>query len=855
MSLDRIQDTSLWRRSLGAGAGNQNKREGLRQSLLSFRQNASHVVAQVSATLPELTQHDITHLDALWETASVICGDDYPLNPLEAFVFGGAVLLHDSALCFEAYVGGKGAIRQTLVWRDHYESLREGNDGEDFHGLECMADFLALRSLHAAQAEILCEQSWEDPDTTEPLYLIENVTLRKHLGPLIGRIAASHHWDLDEVAQKLPNQVNALASYPRDWRIDPIKIACMLRCADAAHIDSERAPDFLHALIKRRGISFSHWKAQNKLSGPDIDQSDVTQSSLLFTSTMKYRECDSDSWWLAYDAAQMIDREIRESNAMLEGRGDVSLPFKAKRVKGVESPELMCKYIQVEGWSPCVADVHVSNVEKLIGALGGEQLYGNGIDNLEVAIRELVQNSRDAIHARREYDPEFTGRVLVRLKKKDNDYWLSIEDDGIGMSKRVLTGPLLDFGLSFWTSSLVQKEFPGLRSSKFCSIGRFGIGFYSIFMCAEEVQVTTRPWKGGASDICQLHFKNGLSLRPILKNSAPESYSWKSSTQVLLRIKPGVVSGNNFSIKRTVQGLEDIDVFFGSYVAAICAGLDAPVYFGLENGSAVEIHPEKIDESNCLDWIKRISFSREQSGLDDYIAKNSLRMRPIMDHGKCFGYAALSLSVSGKQNFLSIRTVGGLSTTVHGRSEGDYVGFIDYAPKSAKRDGFQYSASPSAVRQWAEDQKKLVDINDLDPLERHAMACSLCGFGVDPIDIAVVFVIHNKKTMFFDFDGLADLALHSPVAFFKSNLIDHIECHHVVDYLDGYALVRPLSNGNFLSLKEEKHDFSEDYSMFGCLLRAILLKGYKADVKVTKNFERSAFGMMDLVAVKALKQK
>lgn len=41
---------------------------------------------------------DGTHLDALWETVDLAAGDAFALNPLEAYVLGGAILLHDLGL-------------------------------------------------------------------------------------------------------------------------------------------------------------------------------------------------------------------------------------------------------------------------------------------------------------------------------------------------------------------------------------------------------------------------------------------------------------------------------------------------------------------------------------------------------------------------------------------------------------------------------------------------------------------------------------------------------------------------------------------------------------------------------------
>ena len=354
----------------------------------------------------------MSHLDALWETASLIAGEEYPLNALEGFVLGSAILLHDSALCFEAYDKGIIGVRGTLIWKDTY-AASEGN-GKTIDQREKEADFNALRYLHAEQSSKLVEAKWSYPDKNEEIYLLENSTLRNHLGQVIGQISASHHWAIEEVSSVFSSQGNSPATFPREWRIDYIKIACLLRCADAAHIDNERAPDFLYALIKREGISFDHWQAQNRLANVDIDQSDNNIHSLIFTSTKAFTEVEAKSWWIAYDAACLVDQEIRSANALLElVRTKTILPLKAKRVKGVESPELMTQFIKVVGWSPCSAKIHVGNIENLVKTLGGQHLYGltNDKDLFQVVVREMIQNARDAIKARMIFEPDLIGNI------------------------------------------------------------------------------------------------------------------------------------------------------------------------------------------------------------------------------------------------------------------------------------------------------------------------------------------------------------------------------------------------------------------------------------------------------------
>lgn len=64
-----------------------------------------------------------------------------------------------------------------------------------------------------------------------------------------------------------------------------------------------------------------------------------------------------------------------------------------------------------------------------------------------------------------------------------------MEDDGIGMSERTITTSLLDFGKSFWSSDAVMQEFAGLLAKGLSATGRFGVGFFSVFVLGDVVRV------------------------------------------------------------------------------------------------------------------------------------------------------------------------------------------------------------------------------------------------------------------------------------------------------------------------------------------------------------------------------
>src|SRR5262245_42731059 len=115
-----FEKTGLWQASFGNPVfqTEETSVNALRDCLFNMRERASHLVSLIPSDIPGLTVHDMTHLDALWETASLIAGVNYPLNPAEAFVFGAAVLLHDSAMSLAAYPGGLDEVRRLPEWRD-----------------------------------------------------------------------------------------------------------------------------------------------------------------------------------------------------------------------------------------------------------------------------------------------------------------------------------------------------------------------------------------------------------------------------------------------------------------------------------------------------------------------------------------------------------------------------------------------------------------------------------------------------------------------------------------------------------------------------------------------------------------
>jgi len=472
----------------------------------------------------------------LWEVADQIINCGSYLNPIEAYVLGGAFLLHDAAHVSVAYDGGFSELKKGDEWKDLISLWFNGVDPDEGSEDEKRAIFQIVRQLHANQARNLINRSWKSEASNSYYFFITDEEIRGYYSELIGEIAESHHWSSKKVYDTfLYRKVNAPGFF-KDSRleVDALKVAFLLRTADAAHIDSRRAPTYAYSYISPKGVSKAHWHFQNKLGRVTLSDNECLRVS----SGSSFSEEERASWWLAFDTAKMINNELQDALNYLSDAGRE--PFTAKKVLGIDSPKSFSKYVKVDGWEPEDISIHVSNLPKLISTLGGKALYG---ENSYVGIRELIQNGFDAIIAARNlgYLDEKEGLIDLKLERDDDENWrLSIKDNGLGMSRYVLSNTLLDFGKSLWSDNDIRYEHPKLAQTGFASIGQFGIGFYSVFMLSNQVSIITNRYKSKPDEDhthWKLTFQNGLTERPFISRPNDQEQLKKHGTMVSFTVE------------------------------------------------------------------------------------------------------------------------------------------------------------------------------------------------------------------------------------------------------------------------------------------------------------------------------
>lgn len=803
--------TSLWKNSLDNEDkyGNHEQREKLISSFIKARDNAYIILDKIRTDFPNLTVHDINHVDALWRVASVIIGDNYYVNPLEGYVLGCAFLMHDAVLSYDA-AGGIDHLREQIEWKDYYEDLRHEKSLNEKEIL-FETDFKTIRFLHARKAEDLYHQLFKRVDGSS-FYIIEDKTIREHYGEIICKIAGSHHWNIDEL-EKLDTQLPVTSEYPQEWRINPIKLACILRCADAGDIDDGRAPDYLFELLKIHGVSKNHWIAQNRLSQLDSDIN--SPEKLLVKSTISFGEEDFAAWNVAYDAVKILDHELKSSNELLQKKGIQE--FFAKSVCGASSREELSKYIHTVGWEPYDACVHISNVEDLIRNLGGEKLYGKEY-KLEIVLRELIQNSRDAIVARRKVDSAYNGSIHITIKKEDVGIWISVMDDGVGMSVSTIKDYFLNFGKSFWGSDLAKREYPGLRSSGFKSIGQYGIGFYSIFMVAAKVIVKTRKYDSSLDDNLVLKFPNGLSLSPIVSHERGQS---NCSTIVKFLIDNQKCEWKaNYNIKPGVTGALPFDVPYSNIIAHITAGIDVDVYYKELDQTEIRVHQNlnEIKEGSLelLNLLKDITYAnfRDNNSYSKYIESNYKRLRKIEIDGKSYGLAALNTFWHSPCTFFNTETINGLANIDSGGREGDFLGILINEPMTAKRESYEECFDRT---RWANNQYEILCKICLSAEDKLYLPYTLGRYGIDMTDSMNIMVINKKNgVIVYNLKDLIQFLADKQMKLLVG-LSSFMGSFRAESYLDQYRSVLqlddseflfiPVKNTGFLELKEEDNDF------------------------------------------------
>ncbi len=218
--------------------------------------------------------------------------------------------------------------------------------------------------------------------------------------------------------------------------------------------------------------------------------------------------------------------------------------------------------------------------------------------NKEIFLRELISNASDAID--KLYYLSLTDRK-VKLKKDDfkikveldkENRTLTITDNGIGMDKDELEknlGTIAESGsLLFKTENEHKKDID--------VIGQFGVGFYSAFMVAEQVSVTSKKY---GSEEANLWISDGADGYTIEKTDYDNF-----GTKIVLNLKEDTDT-DNYSCYLDEHHIDTIIKTYSNYITyPIVMNMTRNILKEGTENEYEETHEEEILNSMVPIWKK-----------------------------------------------------------------------------------------------------------------------------------------------------------------------------------------------------------------------------------------------------------
>ncbi len=176
----------------------------------------------------------------------------------------------------------------------------------------------------------------------------------------------------------------------------------------------------------------------------------------------------------------------------------------------------------------------------------------------EIFLRELISNSSDALDKLRhlsltdeKYKPSDDNGIQaprIDLELDESNKTLTISDTGIGMNADDLVAHLGTIARSGTKNFLSQLSGDAKRDSNL--IGQFGVGFYSVFMVADKVEVVSRKAGEAQSWKWTSDGKTGFDLEEVSGDAGRKS----AGTTILIHFNDeGAQYANSWRLQEIVK--------------------------------------------------------------------------------------------------------------------------------------------------------------------------------------------------------------------------------------------------------------------------------------------------------------
>jgi hypothetical protein len=245
-------------------------------------------------------------------------------------------------------------------------------------------------------------------------------------------------------------------------------------------------------------------------------------------------------------------------------------------------------------------------------------------------------------------------------------------------------------------------------------IGRFGIGFFSVFMLGDVVRVISQRYDHAKESTSVLEFRSGLEMRPILRKSTKAEYLRDGGTKVVIDLK-----STPFGEKGFIAAIKanDPDDGLRAILPSICPSVEVNVSVGQDDMLEPYFGANDWTEIGGEQLLRRIGHGElgpffQSGGWSDekLCATYGKLVRPLIGAGGIvYGRACIKGTASYTRTHVGTITVGGFSAKQIAGIGGILVG----TPQTAARNSAFPNVTAEALSSWASEQAKIISGSNL----------------------------------------------------------------------------------------------------------------------------------------------
>jgi len=492
-----IEDTRLYTRLSEAFAPLGQQGELLQGEFTRLRQEVAAEGDYIVTIFPEYTPHnEPLHLTHLFALADALLSPVYAqLAPMEIVLLAFGLYCHDWGMAISA--GERDALNSG-VNIDQYALLP--NEPDRWHR------YLEQQTKLGQDAN----SAWR-----EYARLTHGERSGARLRRALSTVSETIAHAAARVAEGHTSNIQDVRSFPTAYHgANLAAIATYVRLVDLLDITDERTPYVLWKFVSPKDpISRTEWRKHRAIGSVEVADGLVRISGVVTDPDIFVQVEDLKSW---------ISAQFSDSIGLLRQLSPkYHLPVDSQLLWQVEPSGFVPTLVRFEFDRQAALDLLT------------QELYNQDPHSF---VRELMQNSVDAIDARRDLLVQTTGATIhgaidVSIDGDDASIRITWSDNGIGMDMETIRSYFAVLGRT-WYDSL---EFRELRRSCL-PIARFGIGILSAFAVADSLYITTRREGTPASDGLRVFIpRSGQYFRIHSSDDIP------IGTSIILDLKPSIL--------------------------------------------------------------------------------------------------------------------------------------------------------------------------------------------------------------------------------------------------------------------------------------------------------------------------